>query len=214
MTLSIEIVSDVVCPWCFIGKRHLETALAEYRQESDVKPEIHWLPFQLNPDLPEHGVPRRTYLEQKFGGPERAREIYARVTQAGESAGITFNFDGIEVQPNTLEVHRLIYASQNVGKQNDLVEILFQAYFIEAANLSETATLSTLAGRAGMDTGAVEQYLASDEDRHMIRNLDHQAHQMGVSGVPFFIFNRKLAVSGAQPPAILLQAMRQVLATG
>ncbi len=211
MTLGIEIVSDVVCPWCFIGKRHLEAALALFRQESpqSPQPEIRWLPFQLNPDLPRNGVPRKDYLEQKFGGPARAKEIYSRVTQAGKGAGIDFDFDRIQVQPNTLDAHRLIHSAGTLGKQDRVVETLFQAYFLEGADLTQPKTLSALAERAEIDPTAIGTYLVGDEDRSLVENLDHQARQMGITGVPFFIFNRKYALSGAQPPEVILQALRQ-----
>lgn len=212
MTIRIDIVSDVVCPWCYIGKRHLEQALSQFRAECGEMPvlEINWLPFQLNPDLPPEGVARGTYLEHKFGGPDRAKEIYARVTQAGKTAGIDFDFDRIQIQPNTLDAHRLIHMAAPLGKQDRLVEALFRAYFLDGMDLTRTTHLASLAATVDIDADAAGAYLASDEDRMLIHQFDHQARTMGISGVPFFIFNQKHALSGAQPPAVILQALRQV----
>ena len=211
-TVTIDVVSDVVCPWCFIGKRHLEAALLQFRQEfpQSVAPKVRWLPFQLNPDLPREGVSRKSYLEEKFGGQERARQIYARVSQAGQTAGIDFDFERMTVQPNTLDAHRLIHAAGSLDKQDAMVETLFQAYFLEGANLTQTHTLAALAQRAGFDAQEAEIYLAGDEDRPLVHSLDHRARQMGISGVPFFIFSGKYSLSGAQPPELILQVLRRV----
>jgi predicted DsbA family dithiol-disulfide isomerase len=167
------------------------------------------LPFQLNPQLPQEGVPRKDYLEQKFGGPERAKEIYARVSSAGRAAGIEFDFERIQIQPNTLNAHRLIHIAGGLGKQDAMVEALFQAYFLEGADLTQIGTLKTLAQRADIDPQAVSDHLASDEDQSMVQDLDREARRMGISGVPFFIFNRRYAVSGAQPPDVLLRTLHQ-----
>jgi predicted DsbA family dithiol-disulfide isomerase len=205
-TLTIDVISDVVCPWCFIGKRHLETALRQFGQEFPEAgtPEVRWLPFQ-----PREGVSRKSYLEEKFGGPERAREIYARVSQAGQGAGIGFDFDRMTVQPNTLDAHRLIHAAAPLKVQDAMVEALFQAYFLEGADLTQIQTLSSLAQRAGFGAQTAEIYLKGEEDRVLVDSLDHRARQMGISGVPFFIFNGKYALSGAQPPEVILQALRR-----
>ncbi|MSQ59825.1 MAG: DsbA family oxidoreductase [Betaproteobacteria bacterium] len=209
-TLTIDVISDVVCPWCFIGKRHLEAALRQFREEfpDSEAPEVRWLPFQLNPHLPVEGVSRKSYLEEKFGGPERAREIYARVSKAGQAAGIGFDFDRMTVQPNTLDAHRLIHAAAPLKVQDAMVETLFQAYFLEGADLTQTQTLDTLALRAGFGAQA-QTYLHGEENRNLVASLDHRARQMGISGVPFFIFNGRYALSGAQPPEVILQALRR-----
>lgn len=212
MPLTIDIVSDVVCPWCFIGKRHLETALAQYQADGTEAPRVRWLPFQLNPDLPGEGVPRKTYLERKFGGPEHAQQIYARVTEAGRQAALALDFDRIEVQPNTLQAHRLIHVAGQLGRQDAMVEALFRAYFFEGADLTRDDRLAAIAAGAGFSEDTVRAYLAGDEDRAETAHLDWQARQRGISGVPFFIFNDKYAASGAQPPAVLLQAMRKASA--
>ncbi len=207
--LSIDIVSDVVCPWCFIGKRRLEAALA--RREANAQPMPRWLAFQLNPDIPAGGIDRRSYLEQKFGGPERAKQIYARIKAAGEEVGIAFDFDRIVRQPNTVDAHRLLAWAQDANPvaADALVERLFRAYFIEGVNIGDIDALATLAGDAGFDAVAARAWLVSDAGRAAIAAEEQRARELGVTGVPFFVFNQRLAVSGAQPPEVLLDAMEQ-----
>ncbi len=207
----IDVISDVVCPWCFIGKRHLETALASWRKRypDQAQPIVRWHPFQLNPGLPQEGTSRQRYVEEKFGGPERAREIYARVAQAGKQAGIDFRFETIQRQPNTVDMHRLIHISAERGIQDHMVEALFKAYFLDGVDLTNRENLVDIATGAGMERDGVATYLASEEDRLRIETADHHARTIGVQGVPFFIFQNKFAVSGAQPPHVLLDVMRQ-----
>jgi predicted DsbA family dithiol-disulfide isomerase len=214
MPLVIDVISDVVCPWCYIGKRHLEVALARFSEKHPdaPAPKVRWHPFQLNPQLPKSGVPRAEYLEKKFGGPARAQQIYARVVEAGKQAGIAFQFDRIAVQPNTVDAHRLVYHALEKGKQDAVVEELFKAYFLDARDLTKNSTLSDIAEKAGIDRQSVAEYLESDEDSVLIANADHEARQVGVEGVPFFILNRKFGLSGAQPPETLLQAMEKAAA--
>jgi predicted DsbA family dithiol-disulfide isomerase len=209
MSMNIDVISDVVCPWCFIGKRHLESALASWRKDhaGEEQPQVRWHPFQLNPQLPRSGVPRAEYIATKFGGPQRAKEIYARVANAGARAGIAFDFDKIAVQPNTLNAHRLIHHAGVSGKQDAIAEALFRAYFLEGADLSSDDTLADIATRAGLDRDEISTYLASDEDKALIEDQDQHARSLGVEGVPFFIFNRRYAVSGAQPPEAILDVM-------
>ncbi|MGH8631868.1 MAG: DsbA family oxidoreductase [Burkholderiales bacterium] len=211
MSLQIDIVSDVVCPWCFIGKRHLEQALATYRQRHPdaPAPEVRWHPFQLNPQLPASGMPRSQYTAEKFGGPERAKEIYARVAAAGAKAGIAFAFDRIAMQPNTIDAHRLMHRAEKLGIQDAMAESLFSGYFIEGRNFTDRETLAELAERAGMPAEDARRYLDSDEDRALIAQQDEHARRIGVEGVPFFIFNQRLAVSGAQPAEILADVMER-----
>lgn len=208
-SLSIDIISDVVCPWCYIGKRKLEAALAQ-RADAE-RPTTRWLAFQLNPDIPAGGVDRRTYLEQKFGGPERAKQIYARVKAAGDEVGIPFDFDRIKRQPNTFDAHRLLAWAQdgNRSASDALVERLFHAYFIEGADIGSIDTLARLAGDASYDGPAAREWLASDAGRGDVQAEEQHARALGVSGVPFFVFNRRLAISGAQPPEVLRDAMEQ-----
>jgi predicted DsbA family dithiol-disulfide isomerase len=210
MSFQIDVISDVVCPWCFIGKRNLEQALATWRaKHPDETPTVRWHPFQLNPQLPASGVPRKQYLENKFGGPERAKEIYARVTTAGKHAGIEFAFDAIQVQPNTVDAHRLMHYAGERGKQDEMAEAIFRRYFLEGADLSDKQTLADIAQQAGMDRDEAAAYLASDADRELIEEQDRRARAIGVEGVPFFIFNQRLALSGAQPPEVIVEAMEK-----
>nr|WP_145549594.1 DsbA family oxidoreductase [Variovorax boronicumulans] len=211
-TLQIDIVSDVVCPWCYIGKRRLEAALASPEAAGLPPVQITWHPFQLNPDLPAEGIDRKAYLEEKFGGPERAAAIYERVRAAGRTAGLALDIDGITRQPNTRLAHALIDFAQRSGADaTDVKERLLRAYFIENRFVGDAEVLAAIAAEAGLDAAAARAHLADPEALAVIDAADQQARQMGVSGVPFFIFNRKLAVSGAQEPATLVGAMRQAV---
>ncbi len=212
--LRIDIVSDVVCPWCYIGKRKLEAALALPEAAALPKVEIRWHPFQLNPELPAAGIPRKQYLEDKFGGPQRAAEIYARVRSAGRSAGLELNIDGITLQPNTLAAHALIaFAQQGVQNAgNDVKERLLKAYFIDNRFIGSIDVLADIAREAGLDAEAARAFVTDPQRREAVASADAQARSMGIQGVPFFIFNQKVAVSGAQDPAALLAAMQQAAA--
>lgn len=214
--LSIDIFSDVVCPWCFIGKRHLDRALASWREEQpQCETTVRWRPFFLNPDTPESGEPYRPFLEKKFGGPEKLAEIWQRVSEAGRGAGIEFAFEKIELRANTLNAHRLIHHAQRAepGERAvaDLVEALFAAQFLAGRHIGDRAVLAAVAGECGMDSEAVRRYLDSDEDADAVRAAAGEAPRLGISGVPFFIFNQRLAASGAHPPEDLLKAMRQAV---
>ena len=218
--LTIDIVSDVVCPWCYIGKRKLEAALASPEAAGLPPLKIRWHPFQLNPDMPQAGVPRKQYLEDKFGGPERAAEIYARVSAAGKAVGLSLNFDGIKQQANTLLAHALIaYAQQSPQNDsantlgNDVKERIMKAYFVDGLFIGNAEVLVDIAVAAGLQGAAVREFLSDSAQRDAVAQADAQARQMGVSGVPFFIFNQKVAVSGAQEPSALLAAMQQALIT-
>ncbi len=212
---DIDVVSDVVCPWCYIGKRRLESALASLADaEPSFTPRVRWHPFQLNPELPREGVDRQRYLEAKFGGPARAAEIYARVTAAGASAGLALAFDRIERQPNTLDTHRLIAWAQSQGDANVLVERLFAAYFVEGRSIGESAVLAAIAGEAGLDADAARAFLAGDSLRDEVAGMDQRARELGIGGVPFFIFAHRIAVSGAHEPDVLLKAIAQARAAG
>jgi len=209
--LVVDIVSDVVCPWCYIGKRKLEAALTELEaREPGIAILRRWHPFQLNPDLPVEGIARAAYVEAKFGGESRAAEIYARVRAAGADVGISFAFERIERQPNTLEIHRLITWAQQRGDAqatDALVEQLFRAYFIEGRLLTDTEQLVEVARAAGFPESEIRAMLASGTGRSAVEAEDREARAVGISGVPFFIFNGKTAVSGAHEPATLLEAI-------
>ena len=212
--LTIDIVSDVVCPWCYIGKRKLEAALALPAAAGLPAVEVRWHPFQLNPDLPPAGVSRQHYLEEKFGGPERASEIYARVKAAGRTAGLELNIEGISLQPNTLAAHALIAFAQQQGASagSDVKERVLKAYFVEGRFIGSVDVLAAIAAEAGLDAEAARSFVSDPQRLQEVARADAQARSMGISGVPFFIFNQKLAVSGAQDPATLLDAMQQAVA--
>ncbi len=210
--LTIDVVSDVVCPWCYIGKRKLEAALALPQAADLPRAVVRWHPFQLNPDMPALGVSRKQYLEDKFGGPARAAEIYARVRAAGLGAGLDLNIDGITTQPNTLAAHALIAFAQQQGAGNEVKERLLQAYFVENRFIGSVDVLAAIAAEAGLDAKAAREWVSNPDQLQAVASADAQARGMGVSGVPFFIFNQKIALSGAQDPAALLNAMRQAVA--
>ena len=207
MALQIDVVSDVVCPWCYIGKRKLARALQLYgkRNPEAEPPRVAWHPYQLNPDLPEAGVDRRDYLARKFGG--RSAEIYARISAVGAEAGIPFAFDKVARQPNTLAAHSLIALAGDAGLQDVLVEALFRAYFIDGRDLTANETLSAIACEAGLAKEEVDACMTSARVRERVRAEDAQARRIGMEGVPFFLFNRRHAVSGAQDPEVLVDAM-------
>jgi predicted DsbA family dithiol-disulfide isomerase len=207
--LAIDVVSDVVCPWCYIGKRKLEAALSELaRAEPELSVKLRWHPFQLNPDLPPEGIPRAEYLEAKFGGKARAAEIYARVRAVGEEVGIAFDFDRIARQPNTLDAHRLIAWAQQRGDAGRLVERLFHAYFIEGRFIGDRDELVSVAVATGLPESAARGMLDSDGLRTEVEAEGREAQEAGIAGVPFFIFNGRTAVSGAHNPPMLLEAIR------
>ncbi|HEY1327159.1 MAG TPA: DsbA family oxidoreductase [Casimicrobiaceae bacterium] len=210
--LTVDVVSDVVCPWCYIGKRRLESALAELRAgEPDLSVAVRWHPFQLNPDLPAEGMDRRAYLEAKWGSAERAAQNYERVQQAARASGLELAVDRIARQPNTLDAHRLIAwaQSEDPSRASELVERLFQAYFVEGRLVGDRAELARIAGEAGYDAGAVRAFLDSDRLREAIAGADVRARELGIGGVPFFIFNGRVALSGAHEPGTMLDAIRQ-----
>jgi len=204
--LRIDVVSDVVCPWCFIGKRRLEKAIAQ----SDVPLEINWRPFQLDPTIPAEGKSRRAYLEGKFGTQERIKALHDNLSAAGASEDIPFAFDRIEVSPNTLDAHRLVRWAGEAGKQDEIVEALFSAYFLEGRNIGDHAVLADIAAEHGMDRDEIAARLASEEDRDVVQAEIVQAQQIGVTGVPTFIMLGRYALVGAQPPEELVQAFEAV----
>jgi len=171
---------------------------------------VRWLPFQLNPDLPATGMPRREYIERKWG-PGRGPEAYSRVAAVGKSVGLPLAFENITVQPNTLDAHRLLTYAERHGRQDEVAEELFKAYFIEGVNLTDPAALAGIAAAAGLDRDETLAYITSDTDREMVSQADIEARSAGIGGVPFFIFNRRVGVSGAQESDVLLGAMEQSL---
>ena len=216
---TIDVVSDVVCPWCYIGKRQLDAMLAELPEAE--RPQVRWHPFQLNPDLPAEGVDRRRYLEEKFGGPQRAEQVYARVREAGRAAGLELALDRIERQPNTLDAHRLLAWAQTDAAAagaapgadaGALVDALFRAYFVEGRFVGDRAVLAEVAGACGYDASAARAMLDSDALRWETAEADERVRAMGIGGVPFFVFDQRLGVSGAQGADALRDAYAQACA--
>ena len=199
--LTIEVVSDVVCPWCYIGKRRLEKALELTRDELDVT--IRWLPFQLNPDMPAGGMSRPDYRKAKFGSIERGRELDARVAGEGRSEGIEFAFERMQRTPNTVSAHRLIELAQKQGRAGPVVDALFKAYFEDAEDIGRAEVLARIASQAGVEAWPQ----AADEKQ--VAALEASVRGLGISAVPTFLFDRKFGVSGAHPPEALASAMRE-----
>lgn len=196
-TVKLDIFSDPVCPWCYIGKTHLDRALSAVENHPFV---IEWHPFQLNPTMPAEGMDRREYLEGKFGGKEAAVRAYTPVVENAKAAGLTINYEDMKRTPNTLDAHRLIHWAGIEGKQNAVVDALFQAYFVDARDIGDADVLSDVADSIGMDAAVVQKLLASDEDREGIKERDAHSRKMGLSSVPTFIVGSQHAVPGAQPP--------------
>jgi predicted DsbA family dithiol-disulfide isomerase len=211
IAVSIDIVSDVVCPWCYLGKARLEAALAGL---PDIEAEIHWRPYQLDPSIPRTGVDRKAYMEAKFGAGPRLGEIHDQLNGFGKAAGITFDFNAIEVAPNTINAHRLIrWAAQaGPGKQNNVVDLLFKAFFEEGQDIGSPPVLIGIAKKAGMDASIVETLLPTDAEEAGVIGEIATSKQMGITGVPCFIIDQKYAVSGAQTPDILIDAIKNAVA--
>ena len=205
----IDVVSDVVCPWCYVGKRHLESALATLAEAGEPVPAVRWHPYELNPGLPAEGVDRREYLERKFGGPARAAQVYERVRRAGTQAGIAFDFERIALQPNTRDAHRLVAWVQTRGDAGPLVERLFRAYFVEGRFVGSHEVLANLAEEAGEDRDAALEFLGSGLGLDEVAQAEARASSLGITGVPFFIVDGRYGLSGAQPAEAFVEALRR-----
>jgi len=210
-TISVDVVSDVVCPWCFIGQKRLDTAIDEV---PNVAVEVRWRPFQLDPTIPPEGKDRKRYMLEKFGSEERIRQIHARVETLGAAEGINFAFDAIKIAANTLDAHRVIRwaGAADMDAQNRLVRRLFKLNFEEGRNIGDHAVLIEAAREAGMDAAVVETLLPTDADVESVRNEIATAQRMGITGVPCFLLEGRYAVMGAQDTATLADAIRQVAA--
>lgn len=201
--LTIDVVSDVMCPWCYIGKRRLDRAR---ELVPEVPVDVRWRPFQLDAGIPPEGMDRQEYLDLKFGR-DRSQEIYARIEAAGEAEGINFAFDRIEKSPNTLDAHRLIRWAVSAGCQEQVVERLFSLYFVEGEDVGDKEVLVAAARDSGMDGDLVRELLDSDADKDRVEHEVNLAHQLGVEGVPAFIFGSRYIVLGAQAPELLAKAI-------
>ncbi|MBT5570199.1 MAG: DsbA family oxidoreductase [Alphaproteobacteria bacterium] len=195
--LQIDVYSDTVCPWCFLGKRRLERALAE---RDDVDVSINYRAFQLNPDMPVAGMSRAQYLSAKFGSPERAENVYSAIARAGHSERIPFNFEIQDRMPNTIQSHRLIRFAGRHDRQSPIVEAVFQAFFLDGEDIGDDEALTRIAVRCGLESADVIRYLAGEEDRDAVLAEDLRARRMGIKAVPSFIINGAYSISGAQEP--------------
>jgi predicted DsbA family dithiol-disulfide isomerase len=207
MSLAVDVISDVICPWCYFGKRRLERAVAAL----DGPVRVRWLPFQLNPTMPKEGLSRREHRTKKFGSWGRSVELDALVVAVGKIEGIPFALDRIERTPNTLDAHRLVGLAEGQGVQGAVVEALFRAYFTEGRDISNHQALLDVAAEAGLDRHQAEAVLNSDDGLEPIKEADALARRFRVDGVPFFIVNGTLTLSGAQQPEAFLEAFRQAL---
>lgn len=206
--VKLDILSDPICPWCFIGKARLDQALQQRPNHPFV---IEWHPFQLNPDFPPQGMERREYLELKFGGKEGAIKAYAPVVQTAEEAGLNIDFNAIQRTPNTMNAHRLIHWGKLEGCQTAVVSALFKAYFQEGRNIGDTEVLADIADSCGMDAALIQRLLQSDADAREISDRDTAARQMGVNSVPTFIVASQHAVPGAQPVETWLKVIDEIM---
>jgi predicted DsbA family dithiol-disulfide isomerase len=207
MNLAIDVISDVICPWCYIGKRRLEKAVAAFG--GPVR--VGWLPFQMNPAMPKEGISRREYRTKKFGTWERSQELDAKLVAVGQEEGIQFAFDRIERTPNTLDAHRMIWLADKEGVQDAVVDALFRAYFTEGRDIGNREALLDVVAEAGLDWGKAEAVLHSNDGLEAIKEAGELSRQHHVDSVPFFIFNSTLTLSGAQQPDAFLEAFRQTL---
>lgn len=219
MILDIDLVSDFVCPWCYLGKVRLDRALAELKAaRPDLEARVNWLPFFLNPDTPAAGEPYRAFLEAKFGGPIKAEAVLDNVRAAAAADGLQYAFERIQTRPNTLHAHRLMYRAQSIGQTQARIQMLggalFAAHFQEGRDIGDKDTLADIAATCGERRDSVREWLDSSADTDKVQRMVAGVRKQGIEGVPFYILNRKLAVSGAQSAAVLGAALLQSLETG
>jgi predicted DsbA family dithiol-disulfide isomerase len=205
--IRVDIFADVVCPWCYIGEKRLQAAL-ELRPELQV--ERHWQPFQLRPDMPAEGADWQQFVDEKFGGMEQAGDMFSHVTQVGEELGIQFRFDRMTRAPNTVDAQRLILFATTRDLEWETVHALYYAHFTTGVDLNDMDTLVSIATQAGLEPDEARAFLESGDGVEVIQQSQQVANQLGISGVPFFIFNNQFAVSGAQPVEVFLQVLDQL----
>jgi predicted DsbA family dithiol-disulfide isomerase len=211
-SMNIEIYSDLICPWCYIGKRRMEEALRQLPPNTAVS--RSWHPFQLNPDLPRKGLNRKIYRSQKFGSWERSQMMDAQVTAAGKDVGIEFRYDLQTHTPNTFDSHRLVWLAGTSGVQDAVVEALFRAYFCEGANFSNQTKLIEVGASAGTDAAELKRFFASEAGASAVREEEQRARVLGISGVPLFVINETISFFGAQPAETFLDALRRTKRPG
>ena len=209
--IRLDIFSDPVCPWCYVGKANLDRALESHPNHPF---QVEWHPFQLNPDIPPEGVAKRAYLEAKFGGPEKLDAIEDRLREVARTAGLPLNPSVPKRQPNTLDAHRLIHWAGIEGRQNAVVAGLFRAYWVEGRDIGNTGVLADIGAAAGMDRASLTRLLDSDADTDDIQSRDADARAKGVTSVPTFLIARQYVVSGAQPPEMWAQVIDDLMKAG
>lgn len=209
--VRIDVVSDIVCPWCFIGKKRLEQAIA---LQPDIPVEVHYRPYFLNDWIPREGIPRVDYLTTKFGGPDRYKEIAGRVQAAAAAEGLVYDADNIKSQPNTTDAHRLIRWASGIGKAGAMKQRLMDLYFTEGADLTNKAVLVQAAAEVGLDPEDIRAALESEQDVDAVTQEAESAKEAGIQGVPMFIFGGRFAVSGAQSPEYLAEAIARTAQAG
>ena len=207
MSFHIEVYSEIVCPWCYVGKRRLEKALALL--EPAARPNVGWRPFELNPTMPAAGMDRKTYLEAKFGSLQRVESMLAQVREAGKQSGIAFAFERMTRVPNTFDSHRLVWLAEQHGRQEQVVEAFFRGYFEEGIDLSDRDALAALAEAGGLEGRLIAKCLESDEGVKAVRDEEQKGLQLGIRGVPYFHRDGLAGLSGAQPPAVMAEWLRQ-----
>ncbi|KPM48659.1 DsbA family oxidoreductase [Jiulongibacter sediminis] len=205
--ITVDVVSDVVCPWCYIGKRHLEKALEEL---PELEVEVNWHPFQLDPTVPEEGVNKVEHYTNKFGSMDRFEMLSQRVLQAGENAGIAFDFDQIERVPNTLKLHNLLHEAQKEGRATELKGFLLSSYFEKGKDLSSVDVIVELMEEFGWSSLRTLETLENQEASYWVKQEIRHYQNLGISGVPFFIINQKYGLSGAQPSEVFVEALAEV----
>ena len=209
MALRVDVFSDVVCPWCFVGKRRLEQAIQALGDEARI--DVTWRPFQLNPTMPREGIDRQEYRARKFGSLARSEALDAQLAAVGREVGIHFRFDRMQRTPNTFDAHRLLRLAHERGVQDGVAEALFRAYFVEGRDLGDPAVLADLAADAGLDRAEVTRYLTGTDGVARVADEEAEGRDLGIDGVPFFVVNGAYGISGAQPPEYLAAAFREIL---
>ncbi|TDH60893.1 DsbA family oxidoreductase [Dankookia rubra] len=209
--MPIEVVFDLVCPWCFLGIRRLRRML---RSRPDVAAELIWRPFLLNPDLAPQGVPRQEYLVRKFGGEERARRLHGTIAELGRAEGLEFRFDRIRRVPHSLDAHRLVRWAGRFGAADAAVDAVFEAYFMEGADIGDAAVLAAIAGRLGLEAPMARRFLATVAEVEAVHADNLRAHRLGINGVPCFVVAGRHAIAGAQEPEVLERLLDVALVEG
>lgn len=207
--LQIEVVFDLVCPWCYLGTRRLRRAL---RARPDIQADLIWRPFLLNPDIPVGGVARQDFLTRKFGGEERAQRLHATIAELGRAEGVVFRFDRIRRMPSSLDAHRLVRFAAREGLASPLVDALFDSHFAEGADLGHGETLIRIAARVGLDAVSVHRFLDSSAEANAVHAENLRAHRLGINGVPCFVIAGRHAIAGAQEPEVLERLLDVALA--